>query len=152
MFLEEDRRNPPWLVGDTVEVHGLQTRPALNGQCGCLVAHDTGSGRWQLQLADETVLIKPANLRLVISATSAGSHAMTLEISASTPLPASSLTLRRHESEYLALVHVADVLGMPSLYEAVEDELLRGSGISVRLSVFLHYIALSNFFLKTPQT
>jgi hypothetical protein len=46
-------------VGDVVAVHGLQGRAELNGQTGTLLSFDAGKGRWAIQLAAETVLIKP---------------------------------------------------------------------------------------------
>ncbi len=47
------------VVGDVVVVHGLQGRAELNGQTGTLLSFDAGKGRWAIQLAAETVSIKP---------------------------------------------------------------------------------------------
>jgi hypothetical protein len=49
-------------VGGVVVVHGLQRRAELNGQTGTLLSFDAGKGRWAIQLAAETVSIKPGTI------------------------------------------------------------------------------------------
>ena len=56
-----DKSTPP-VVGDVVVVHGLQGRAELNGQTGTLVSFDAGKRRWTIQLAAETVSIKPGTI------------------------------------------------------------------------------------------
>ena len=56
--------------GDTVVMHGLQTKPLLNGERASLISWDAIKGRWKLAIgggsAEEPVVlaIKPENLRL----------------------------------------------------------------------------------------
>ena len=63
-------RNPhskstPPVVGDVVVVHGLQGRAELNGQTGTLLSFDAGKGRWAIQLAAQTVSIKPGTIGIL---------------------------------------------------------------------------------------
>jgi hypothetical protein len=51
-------KSTPPIVGDVVVVLGLQRRAELNGQTGTLLSFDASKGRWAIQLAEETVLIK----------------------------------------------------------------------------------------------
>ena len=55
------------LSGRQVEVHGLQSRPELNGERGEAMAYDQGKGRYAVQLSDggAPLLLKPENLRPV---------------------------------------------------------------------------------------
>ncbi len=55
----------PPVVGDVVTLHGLQGRAELNGQTGTLLSFDVGKGRWAIQLAAETVLIKPGTIDML---------------------------------------------------------------------------------------
>jgi hypothetical protein len=56
-----DKSTPP-VVGDVVVLHGLQRRTELNGQTGTLLSFDAGQGRWAIQLAVETISIKPSTI------------------------------------------------------------------------------------------
>jgi hypothetical protein len=49
-------------MGDVVVVHRLQRRAELNGQTGTLLSFDADKGRWAIQLAAETVTIKPGTV------------------------------------------------------------------------------------------
>uniref|UniRef100_A0A7S4HMG0 Uncharacterized protein n=1 Tax=Prymnesium polylepis TaxID=72548 RepID=A0A7S4HMG0_9EUKA len=57
-------------AGDTVIMHGLQTKPLLNGERASLISWDAIKGRWKLAVgcgsAEEPMVlaIKPENLRL----------------------------------------------------------------------------------------
>ena len=57
-------------VDATVRLHGLQARPALNGQTGRIISFDETAGRYAVRLLDDAdnkpILVKPANLESVI--------------------------------------------------------------------------------------
>jgi hypothetical protein len=61
------QRISPVVGGDVVVVHGLQGRAELNGQMGTLLSFDVGKGRWAIQLAAETVSVKPDTIACCIS-------------------------------------------------------------------------------------
>ena len=51
-------------AGDTVMVQNLNSRQEINGTLGQLLGFKADRGRWAVKLRDESILIKPANLRL----------------------------------------------------------------------------------------
>ena len=59
-------KSTPPIVGDVVVMHGLQRRAELNDQTGTLLSFDASKGRWAIQLAAETVLIKSGSTVLLL--------------------------------------------------------------------------------------
>lgn len=55
------------LVGDRVRLHGLSSRPELNGKTALVTAHDEERGRCAVDLDGEVLAIKPANLRVALT-------------------------------------------------------------------------------------
>ena len=55
-----------------VLVHGLVMRPALNGQTGRVIAYRSERGRYAVQLATDSVMLKPGNLIAPVDPSTAG--------------------------------------------------------------------------------
>ena len=49
--------------GQTVILCGLKARAELNGKWGKLVRYEVSAGRWHVRMTQETVKVRPANLR-----------------------------------------------------------------------------------------
>eukprot|EP00966_Prymnesium_polylepis_P005015 115070-Prymnesium_polylepis.1 len=50
------------LLGQRVVIGGLKARPDLNGREGEVTSFNAGSGRYVVNITDETVALRPANL------------------------------------------------------------------------------------------
>ena len=71
-----ERTQTPALLGKRVVVMDLKSRADLNGSAGDVLSYDQGAGRYVVQMNDERLSLKAANLRLHTTAASGGVHGM----------------------------------------------------------------------------
>jgi hypothetical protein len=58
---------PAPYCGKQVKIHGLQTKPELNGAVGFAASYDEGRGRYTVNLPDGcSIALQPTNLELVV--------------------------------------------------------------------------------------
>ena len=67
-------RPPPPLLGQRVVIHGLVSRPTLNGQCGTATAFDATADRYAVRIdgSGESLKVRAANLTLQGAEVAAG--------------------------------------------------------------------------------
>lgn len=63
--LESDEEDEHSLVGKSVEVQGVQSKPELNGQRGVVESFNDDTGRYVVKLKDTSIALKPTNMKKV---------------------------------------------------------------------------------------